>query len=187
MKDPDFIQKMIERGKQAGEKVLAEFDHLNSEQLNWKPAAEQWSIAQCLDHLVVADTCYFPILEKIASGTHTMNWWRRNSPFSRVFGKILVNQLSETVKRKMRAPRKFKPDTSNIEGDIILKFNSHLDKLLLLIGSCAEADLDKTIITSPASGIVTYSLKDAVTILVQHLHRHINQAVRVKNEPGFPH
>lgn len=187
MKDPAFIQNMIQKGKLAGERVLAEFDHLNNRQLNWKPSAEQWSIAQCLDHLVVSNNTYFPVLEKIASGSHKMNWWERNSPLSGVFGKMLVNQLKETVKRKMRAPQLFRPAASEINTDIILSFNTQLDKFLKLMNECLDADLDKTIITSPVSRIITYNLKDAYTILVQHLHRHINQAIRVKNNPSFPH
>jgi hypothetical protein len=55
MKDEPFIQRMLQKGKEAGEKVKNEFENITQEQLNWKPAPESWSIGQCLDHLVVAD------------------------------------------------------------------------------------------------------------------------------------
>jgi hypothetical protein len=32
--------------------VLQRFGPLSAAQLNWKPAADQWRVAQCLDHLV---------------------------------------------------------------------------------------------------------------------------------------
>jgi hypothetical protein len=46
--------------------------------------------------------------------------------------------------------------------------------------------LDKTIITSPVIGFVTYNLRDAFQFLIQHEHRHINQAINVKHDVNFP-
>ena len=46
--------------------------------------------------------------------------------------------------------------------------------------------MDKTIITSPPVQFVTYSLRDAFQFLIQHEHRHINQAIRVKVNRSFP-
>ena len=34
------------------------FGHLTREQLNWKPAANSWSVAQCLDHLITINREY---------------------------------------------------------------------------------------------------------------------------------
>ena len=39
--------------------VQAEFSGLDNTQLNRKPVADKWSIAQCLDHLVVSNDSYF--------------------------------------------------------------------------------------------------------------------------------
>lgn len=80
----------------------------------------------------------------------------------------------------------FQARASDINDEIILRLNSHLDKFLIFTGECTDTDPDKTIITSPASQLITYSLKDAFTILVQHLHRHIDQALKVKREAEFP-
>jgi hypothetical protein len=55
MKDEPFIQRMLQKGKEAGEKVKIEFQNITHRQLNWKPAPDSWSMGQCLDHLVVAD------------------------------------------------------------------------------------------------------------------------------------
>ena len=41
---------------------LSEFGSLTSEQLNWKPASNTWSIAQNLDHLIVVNETYYPVL-----------------------------------------------------------------------------------------------------------------------------
>jgi hypothetical protein len=41
------------------------FGALNREQLNWKPDAGQWSVAQCFEHLIKINALYFPQLRRI--------------------------------------------------------------------------------------------------------------------------
>ena len=47
-------------------------------------------------------------------------------------------------------------------------------------------DLEKIVITSPAAGVVIYSLMDAYRLIVVHEQRHFQQAKRVTEETGFP-
>ena len=186
MNDSAFIDSIIAKGKQASEKVIAEFDSLGIEQLNWKPSAEKWSIAQCLHHLITADSTYFPALKEIAEGRYQKTGWQRNSPFTRFWGWVMVNQLGETPKRKMKAPKIFRPSSSKIEDDIILNYNTQLDQLLKLIEDCKNIDLDKTIIYSPVTKFITYSLRKTFQLLMQHEHRHINQGIKLKKLENFP-
>ena len=66
MKDIAFIIDMLQKGKDAKDTVKIEFSNIRLEQLNWKPSPDQWSIGQCLDHLLVFDSSYFPPLKNIA-------------------------------------------------------------------------------------------------------------------------
>jgi RNA polymerase sigma factor (sigma-70 family) len=43
-----------------------------------------------------------------------------------------------------------------------------------------------TIITSPVSRFITYSLSDAIKIITFHERRHLNQAKRIMQQEGFP-
>jgi hypothetical protein len=54
------------------------------------------------------------------------------------------------------------------------------------VATCKQVDVDKLYITSPLARLVTYSLRNAITILIEHEHRHINQAIRVKQLKDFP-
>jgi DinB superfamily len=186
MKDALFIQQMLQRGKEAGEKVRTEFTNLSLQQLNWKPAPESWSIGQCLDHLIVSDCLYFPDLKKIAEKKFEMTLWERWNPLNDLFGKMLVHQLQEDVKRKVNTPKIFIPSASLIDAGILERFQKHLNMLSEYISATGEVDIDKTYITSPVSKFVTYNLRNAITILIQHIHRHINQALRVKSKEDFP-
>jgi uncharacterized damage-inducible protein DinB len=186
MTDEIFISTILQKGKEAKEKVKSEFCNISLTQLNWKPSPVSWSIAQCLDHLIISDSSYFSDLKKITEGTYKMNFWEKYSPFSAICGRILKDRLQEQVKKRMKAPKKIQPSASEFKIEIIERYQVNLDSFLRYISNCRNIDLDDTIITSPTIKIVTYSLRDALSFLVQHEHRHINQAIRVKMRELFP-
>ena len=186
MHDALFIKAVLQKGEEAKKKAQLEFSGISLQQLNWKPSPESWSIGQCLNHLVVSDAAYFSDLRKIIDGSYRMNFWAKYSPLSKVFGRLMKGQLKEQVRIKMKAPKKFHPAASGLDMDIFDRYDKNLDDFLVLISKCGDVDIDKTIITSPVASFVTYSLRDALQFLMQHEHRHINQAIRVKMNKEFP-
>ena len=186
MKDGVFIQEMLQKAKEAREKVKAVFGTLSAAQLSWKPAEESWSIGQCLDHLIVTDCLYFPALKKATAAKFEMSFWENWSPLSGFFGRMLVSQVQELPAKKLTAPKIFLPYETKIDGVILERFHKHLDSLMGYIVACSSVDIDKIHITSPVSKLVTLSLRKAITLLLQHEHRHINQATRVMKAKDFP-
>lgn len=186
MKNPYFINDKLKRGDQAKEKVSKEFSNLTREQLNWKPSAESWSIAECLEHLIIADSCYFEDLQAIGNGTYQMTFWKKYSPLSGLLGKALKDQMKEQVTKKMSTHQKLKPASSVYELDLLDTYLDNLNDFIDLVAKCHHADLDKSIINSPTITWITYSLRDALEFLFEHEHRHIHQAIRVKENEGFP-
>jgi DinB superfamily len=186
MIDNIYIDEILQKGIAAKDKVTAEFSFITLEQLNWKPSEKAWSIGECLQHLILSDSCYFPTLKKITEAVFKMSFWEKYSPFSAKCGQILKNKLQEKVKNKMMAPKIIKPTNNKISLDIIECYHKTLTTFLNYISNCKNIDIDKTIITSPTISIVTYNLRNAFHFLVQHEHRHINQAIRVKMNENFP-
>lgn len=186
MTDETFIKTILQKGQAAKDKARVEFSGISLEQLNWKSSAQSWSIAQCLDHLLMSHHSYFPTLKKIIAGNYRMNFWERWSPFTSLCGRLLKQQLQEQPKKKFKAPKKIQPSASEIKMDILERYYKNLNSFLEYISNCNQVDIDKTIITSPTLTMVTYSLRDAFQFLMQHEHRHINQAIRVKANENFP-
>ena len=186
MKDEFFIQEILQKGNEAKQKVKAEFSQLTTTQLNWKPGVDSWSIGQCLDHLIIADCLYFPALKKITEKRLEMTFWETWNPLSSLFGKMLATQIKEKPTKKMIASGVFLPTQSNINIEILERFQKHLDSLLEYIAGCSRLNIDKIHITSPVSKLITFSVRNALLLLIQHEHRHINQAIKVKKTKEFP-
>lgn len=186
MKDPEFIQQLLQQAIEAKEKTLTDFFLLSSEQLNWKPYEASWSIAQCLAHLIIADGLrLYNIDKKIKQDFKTIGWEKIN-PLKKFWGSVMVSQTQEKVRHKINAPRLFQPPENERRDDILTGFNKHFDEIVLKLNSCMDADLDEVYIKSPISGLISYSLRNAITIIIGHERRHLNQAIRIKHLKNFP-
>ncbi|HQU92389.1 MAG TPA: DinB family protein [Pyrinomonadaceae bacterium] len=161
------------------------FGSLSNEQLNWKPGAKSWSIAQCLDHLVKTNEQFFPEFAKLASGNRKNSIIENYSPLTGWAGRFLIKAVSEDSK-KAKAPSKAIVPPSDIEERIVERFCDHVADVNRRIDAVADVDRKKTVVTSPFLAIFTYTLDDAYTVLVEHSKRHIRQAKRVMEAEGFP-
>ena len=162
------------------------FGRLTPAQLNWKPSAEQWSVGQCFDHLIVTNRTFFPAMERVAAGTFRSSMWGRVSPLSGFFGRLILKALDPEKGRKTKAPRVFEPASSDVAGDVIEQFAGHQEELSGHMRATAAADLRGLKVTSPVSPVATYSLLDAYRIVVAHERKHFEQARRVTQSAGFP-
>ncbi len=155
------------------------FGGLDSLQLNWKANPEKWSIGQCIDHLIVINSLYFPVFEKLAAGEYQPTGWQKWSPFSGMLGRMLHNSVKPESKRANKTMPVFEPSQSNIPGDILQSFSKMQAELKNHLLKMQNLDFQKTIISSPANQYITYSLHDAVNMLVDHEERHLLQAAGV--------
>jgi len=161
------------------------FGDLTASQLNWKPSAERWSVAQCFEHLLASNKGYLPIVESVLARKKP-TFWERMPVIPGLVGGLLIKSLDPATTRKMKAPKSFEPVQSDIRPSVIDDFVAQQDAIVEKMKATEHLDLEKIVITSPALAVVTYSLIDAYRIIVVHEHRHFQQAKRVTEEAGFP-
>ena len=164
--------------------IKSAFGGLRVDQLNWKPQAEQWSIAQCLEHLLISNQQYEPLLDRLIHGQHLPSFWESVPLVPRVFGWLLIRSF--TVAHKRKAPPGNQPTRSAIAPDIVARFVSNQHDFLLRLEALAEFDLGNIIVTSPFVRVVTYSVLDLFRLSAAHYRRHLAQALRVRQAPNFP-
>lgn len=159
---------------------------LSEEQLNWTSHPDKWSIAQCLDHLSSATQGFeqyfaaaikrgrekYPAPEAVAYRPTLIGGW-------------LARQLDPKSTRKLPAPKVFQPSQSAVRG-AVERFLQKQDGFLGFVRQAKGLDYNKTRLRSPVTPLMRYSLADAFVITVVHGRRHLAQARRVKDSPGFP-
>ena len=174
----------------AGDGIAADakavFGPLTATQLNWKPAADRWSVGQCFDHLLVSNKAFFPIIDDVLAG-RKRTFWERMPLLPKLSARMLLKFLDPASARKVKAPKGSEPTQSEVSERVIDEFVAHQAKLIDKMRSTEQLLLDKIVITSPVSGAITYSLMNAYRIIIVHELRHLQQARRVTEEPAFPH
>ena len=169
----------------SAEDARQKFGSLSAEQLNWKPAENSWSVAQCLEHLVKTNAEFYPEFEKLASGRRRNTAWQSYSPLTGFFGRFLIKAVTEDSK-KAKAPSNRIVPGSDVDPMIVEHFVADIVNVNGKIDACSGVDLRRTVVSSPFMRLITYTLDDAYTVLVEHTKRHIRQAERVMQKPGFP-
>ena len=78
------------------------FGHLNAQQINWKPSADRWSVAQCLEHLITINRKYYPQFDQIIKGEKKTTLWQRMPVLPSLFGRMMVKALSPNFNQKLK-------------------------------------------------------------------------------------
>ena len=178
------LANLIASANNIANEVKSTFGHLSPSQLNWKPGADRWSVAQCFDHLLNSNKGYFPVIDGVLAGKKR-TFWESIPVLPGLAGKLLIKSLDPNNTRKMKAPKRFEPAQSDIKGSVINDFVDQQSKLVERMKATEHLDLERIVITSPAAAAVTYSLMDAYRIIVVHEQRHFQQAKRVMDESAF--
>jgi len=167
--------------------VGAFMSDLSSTQVRWRPAADSWSIGDCLLHLCLVGELYGPIIEggiraarergKIGDGQVRYRWLER----------LMIRASEPPVRRRFRAPRAFSPQASQYTvSGLSERFGAMQASLQATIVSARGIDLNRCRIPSPAARYVRLGLGAAFALLAAHERRHVWQARQVCASLGFP-
>ncbi len=164
--------------KETQANLLKEVNGLSETQLNWKPADSVWSVANCVEHITLAEKNLFDWA--MSTLKEPANPARRSE----------VKNDDETIKKmitdrsfKAKAPEGFRPtgqfgntanslDTFNMRRAALISYMKKTDE-----------DLRNHFATTPLGVVDTYQV---LLFLSAHSRRHTLQIAEVKAMPGFP-
>jgi len=157
---------------------------LTAAQLNWRPRPDQWSVGQCLDHLVNATEVYLPVLSNALAdqppGTASSiapgllgGWFIRN-----------YIEPSGATKRG-RAPKKIAP-AQEVGASILDRFLRGNEQARDFIRRAAQYDVNRIRFENPFVPLLRFRVGTGLTVLTRHQHRHLQQAERIRAASEFP-
>lgn len=155
------------------------FGELSSEKLNWKPNPTTWSIAQNIDHLIVINKSYFPILAELKSGKYQLPFLGRFGFVVSFLGKLILNAVEPSRKKKTKTFSIWEPSESYVSVNIIEQFSNHQKELKREILAAKDLIKKGSVISSPANKNIVYKLETAFDVIVTHEQRHLEQAKEV--------
>ncbi|MCA9728131.1 MAG: DinB family protein [Candidatus Eisenbacteria bacterium] len=160
---------------------------LTEEQRRWKANPKSWSVAECIEHLRTTNAAYRPRLERaLADARETGRTASKPYAPGRIARWFHAQIDPARSKRALPAPKVFQPSRDATDPAVLSGFHEEQDALLRLLRDCAGLDLNRARLSSPATGLLRLSVGEAFETLILHEQRHLRQARRVLESPGFP-
>ncbi len=154
---------------------------LSEEDGRWRPAPDAWSVAECLDHLAVANRVYLEAMREPAERARAAGRLRRAPALPGFFGRMFVNSLEPPAKSrtKRKAPGKIRPRESPGLRDAFDAFIASQEPVRAFLREYANIDLAGVRFRNPFIGVIHFSLATGLNVITAHERRHLWQAGRV--------
>ncbi len=176
----------LEEYRQQFETVKAEAKELTQglteAQFNWRPAPDQWSIEECLEHLAVVGHWEIRAIEE-AIDQGRARGLTGTGPFQ--YGPVerfIIGMSKPPVRQKLPAPRRFVPLHGQPLTAVLPTFLHVQSQFLLQIDRAAGLDLRRVKVQTPISRLFRISLGAILAQAAAHERRHMDQARRVREK-----
>lgn len=167
--------------------VEREFGALGPDALHWRPEAGRWSVGECLHHLCRTGFAWADHLGPVLFAALRHGVHHREPHRPGPVGRWIVRWM-EVDDRRAKAPRRFRPmGTDKLEtADLLRAFTALGDSWEATLLRASQVDLSRLRVASPAAPLVRLPLGTWLYALSAHEDRHLGQARRVLEAPGFP-
>lgn len=163
---------------------------LSEAQGRWRHRPDAWSVAECLSHVAVLNRTYLDDLSRVIAraraGGRLAQGQQRLSWFGRTFTTAMGPVTGKGLGRKLPAPADYVPPSDIGLADALRDFRDVQAALVERLRSAEGLDLGHVLIKSPAWPLLRFSLLTGFAALAAHERRHLAQARRVTERPGFP-
>jgi hypothetical protein len=183
---PEDIQEVLIALDDNDRQAEAVARGLDDERFNWRPDGRSWSVAQCLDHLNVANRSYLAPIRQALERARQAGAARRGALRPGVVGRWFVANLEPPPKLRLSAPKKIVPAARKSRDEVMGEWGRVQTETKELLREAAGLDLNATRFVNPFIPLVRFSVATGFQVIAAHERRHLWQAERVKANPRFP-
>jgi len=151
---------------------------LSTSQLNFKADSSHWSVAQCVEHIALAENGIWQRIYNALKQPVTV----AKQKLTNTNEQVIAVTLDRSVKYK--APEQLEPTGYFSGTGCALQYFSHKRDSLIDYIRVTRDDLKDRYFVHSSMG--TINLYQAVLLIASHSERHIMQIEEVKSNPGFP-
>ncbi|HYG64136.1 MAG TPA: DinB family protein [Thermoanaerobaculia bacterium] len=177
------LRRQVEDNRRTAEDLVR---GLSEAQLQWRPDERSWSIAQCLDHLAIGDRAYLEAMSPAVAEARRRNSRRRGPIQPGWFARWFIQSMEPPPRRKLPAPRKIVPSLGKSGDEVKRDYFAAQAGVLALLDQAAAVDLNRTRFVNPFLPLLRFTVGTGFLVSVAHGRRHLWQAERIRQRPGFP-
>jgi hypothetical protein len=183
---PRWCARLIADFSAADTRATTLAARLTRERVNWKPRPDAWSIGQCLQHLAISNDLYIDAIEAAMT---------RNLTTTGPVDEIAIGALSRWFIRsyiapspqtkRARAPKRIVPAAA-IDENVLDRFLDSNQRIRAIVRRAGDYDVNRIRFRNPFVPVIRFTVGTGFELLARHEERHLLQAERVRQAPGFP-
>jgi len=159
--------------------LQATINGLTEDQFNFKPAADKWSIKECLQHIAASEAALWQMCDGALKAP--ANPEKRSE--IKVTDEQLMKMISDrSTKRQTIDPLKPENSTYTTALDAANAFKASREKLIKYVKNSKD-DMRNHVAETPLGAIDAYQI---VLFIGAHSNRHTQQMAEVLADPNFP-
>lgn len=180
---PAWCRRLISELNAADERAIGLAKGLTPGQLAWAPAPGAWGIGQCLEHLCIASDKYLPPMADALTGPpSTMVQEITPGWFGRWFIRNYIEPSPQT--KRATAPKAIAP-SAQVDPSVLDRFLRSNDQARELVLRARTCDVNRVRFRNAFVPLIRFTVGTGFEILSKHQRRHLLQAERVRQAPGF--
>src|SRR5690606_316358 len=174
-----YIQKLLAHYEQTATHLKNSVAGLTEEQLHFSPGEDQWSISQCVEHIILSEPMIFGMFKQEISKPDTSEISQKPS----YTDDEIINSITNRSE-KYPAPDILKPTGkySNI-NEALVAFENGRTEIIDYVKNADIKALRNHISQGPAGPVDGYQ---NLLFITTHSDRHILQIEEIKAHPNFP-
>ena len=175
-KERSYATKLL---KDTEKGVKDQVKGLTEAQLKFKPAADRWSIEECVKHIAKSEEMLWQMTDSIIKAAA--------NPDKRSEIKLTDEQLIQRIEdrsTKVKTMEQLKPENIPFKDteEALESFKKNREKLIEYVKSTND-ELRNHITTMPFGMVDSYQL---ILFTAAHTNRHTQQIIEVKADPNYP-
>jgi hypothetical protein len=183
VEDLQNLQHQFQAIKTEAQHGLAD---LSDAQFNWHPSAHEWSIAECIDHLIVTGRRSLSRIHQTVNEARSQGLLSRGPFRYGILEKWMVRLIEPPPRRKFRAPKGYVPFPDRPYSEVVPAFFLLQDEFLECLHESNGIDLSKTKVGNPATKWFKLSLGQYLALHAAHQRRHLWQVRQIKENQSLP-
>jgi len=155
---------------------------VTDKEFNKKPDTKKWSIAECIDHLIIVGYDYSGMFEDGLKLAEEKNLRSSGNFKNSWFAQRFINSVEPPVRIKARVPRKWMPAAKINKAKATTAIMQLQDRWIELIIRSVGLDISRIKLPSPPTKLIKFSAFETLGVQSAHQRRHLEQAKKVKNK-----
>ena len=159
---------------------------LTDEQFTWKSDPQMWSIAECLEHMNATARAYLPSIDEGIANAIRQGAYGEGPFEYNLIGRLLPRFIEPPVRIRMQTSPDKQPGPQRSKRETLAGFRAYQVQYVDRLRQANGVDLARARVRSPIASWIPIPLGSAFAAMAAHERRHLWQARRITQRPGFP-